>query len=356
MKSQNQNIEKLKKLLNKKGLIIGGVVLLVAVVSALVVFGTGQKQPPKVKAKPVVKETLPISLLTGLEVKPEVLERRPIAVTIENYWEARPQSGIDKADVVYEILAEGGITRLLAIYQQNDAAEIGPVRSARPYFLQRVLEYDPMFAHVGGTPQALNDVAKFKIPDLNEMYLGTVVFWRAKDRAAPHNTYTSTEKMRQYGKDKGYEQKVNVPGFVFLQKGEENKNGTDAKKVNIAYSARENKVIYEYDAANKRYNRSHVTGVHMDKVTNKQLTAQNILIQFVPYTVIEPVKGYLSMQMNGQGKAMLVTQGKVYQGKWSKKGDRDKTYFTDDAGQEFKLNPGQTWIQVVPAENMVSIE
>lgn len=341
---------------NKKFLISAGVVLIALIAVTGFLLGGNDKKKPVESFRNQEKGSGIFSALTGEEVKPEVLDRRPIAVMIENYWEARPQSGLDKADVVYEILAEGGITRFLAIYQQNDATEIGPVRSARPYFIQRVLEYDPMYAHVGGTPQALNDIKKYNIPDLNEMYLGTAVFSRSAARVAPHNTYTSTEKMRAYAKEKGYEKKVDVPGFAFLKAGQENKNGTVAQKVNIDYPARENKVIYEYDASTKLYKRSHATGIHKDNVTDKQLTAKNIIIQYLPYRVIDAKGGYLAMEMIGQGKAMLITGGKVYTGQWSKDGDRDKTNFTDSDGNELKLNPGQTWIEVVPTETPVSVQ
>lgn len=129
-----------------------------------------------------------------------------------------------------------------------------------------------------------------------------------------------------------------------------------ANIINIDYQLRENKVIYNYDPATKLYNRSHATGIHKDNVTGKQLTAKNIIVQYVPYKLINPKGGYLSMNMNGQGKALLITQGEVYTGQWSKNSDRDKTYFTDINGNEFKLNPGQTWIEVVPPTTPVRIQ
>lgn len=344
------------KLLKSKKFIIPVSIVLVVIIAVSIALAVSGKKESVESYKNLKKGSGIFSPLTGQEINPDVLNRRPIAVMIENYWEARPQSGIDKADVVYEILAEGGITRFMAIYHQNDCNEIGPVRSARPYFIQRVLEYDPMYAHVGGTPQALDDIKKYQIPDLSETFLGTKVFWRSSERPAPHNTYTSTIKMRQYAKDNGYEKNVDIPAFSFLKEGEVNKGGQDAKKVKIDYPTNENKVIYDYDPATKLYNRSHATGIHKDKVTGKQLTAQNILIQFLPYKLIDPKGGYLAMEMNGQGKAMLVTQGKIYTGKWSKKGERGRTIFKADDGSEFKLNPGQTWIEVVPTETKIGVE
>lgn len=345
-----------KSLIKSKKFLISVGVVLIAAIAVTGIFLAGKKKKPVESFRNEEKGSGVFSHLTGQEVKPEVLDRRPIAVMVENYWEARPQSGLDKADVVYEILAEGGITRFLAIYQQNDASEIGPVRSARPYFIQRVLEYDPMYAHVGGTPQALNDIKNFNIPDLNEMFIGSAVFSRSAARKAPHNTYTSTEKMRAYAREKGYEKKVDVPGFSFLKAGQENKNGSVANKININYPSRENKVIYEYNPATKLYSRSHATGIHKDKVTDKQLTAQNIIIQYLSYRVIDPKGGYLAMNMIGQGKALLITKGQVYIGQWSKNSDQDKTYYTDSEGNELKLNPGQTWIEVVPSELPVNIQ
>lgn len=345
---------------NKKFFAFAGVVVLVAAVAltGILLPGKDNKKKPVQTFSTQEKETESgtFSPLTGEKVKAEVLDRRPVAVMVENYWEARPQSGLDKADVVYEILAEGGITRFLAIYQQNNATEIGPVRSVRPYFVQRALEYDPMYAHVGASSLGTEAIKKSKIIDLDEMILGKAAYWRITDRKAPHNAYTSIEKLRAYAEKKGYDKKVKVPAFLFLKQGEENINGQEGKKINIDYAAKENKVLYQYDSATRLYNRSHVTGIHKDKVTDKQLTARNIIIQFVPSKVILPDGVSLGMEMVGQGKAILVTGGKSYTGRWSKKGDRERTIFTDDKGKEFKLNPGQTWIEVVPPETPVGIK
>lgn len=363
MESRKKEKEKsdFKNLIKNKKILVSAGILLIAViaVTGFMLIGKDNKSIKKSLVKSFSnqeKGSGNFSPLTGEEVKPEVLEKRPIAVMVENYWEARPQSGLDKADVVYEILAEGGITRFLVIYQQNDAAEIGPVRSVRPYFVQRALEYDPMYAHVGASTLAEQFIKKSGILDFDEKIIGTAGYWRSTDRKAPHNAYTSTEKLRAYASDKGYKKKVHVPAFLFLKAGEENKNGQSGQKLTIDFPARENKVFYQYDPATKLYNRSHVTGIHKDKVTDKQLAVRNIIIQLVPYKVINPQNGSLSMQMVGQGKAVLITGGKAYSGKWSKKGDRDKTYFKDNNGKELKLNPGQTWIEVVPTETMFSIQ
>ena len=336
-------------------LLFGGIVLLVpALVLGINYMGGGKKEANTEQLKPAGNNDQ-VSRLTGEVVTRDIRDRRPIAVMVENYWEARPQSGLDKADVVYEVEAEGGITRFVAIFQSQDAAEIGPVRSVRPYFVSLVNAYNPLYAHVGGSSEGLQTIKNLQIADIDEMYLGTQVFWRSADRKAPHNTYTGTDKIRQYAKGKGLDKPVEFTGFRFLQKGEENQDGKDAKKVSINFPARENVVHYVYDPAAKLYNRSHQSP-HMDKVTGKQLTARNILIQFASHQPTGPGAQTLKVGVVGEGKAMLVSQGKIYFGKWSRQSDRDGTIFTDDNGQEFKLAPGQTWVEIVRPETNIDVQ
>jgi len=292
------------------------------------------------------------SPLTGLTIEQETLERRPLAVMINNSTSARPQSGLDKADVVYEFLAEGGITRLLAIYLQNDVEEVGPVRSARPYFVVKALEFDALYAHCGGSTDALEDIQRYGVADLDEFKIGTKAFWRTSDRVAPHNLYTSTDKLWSYANTKELDTPVNLQGFKFLAKDEENALGQTAEKIFIKYSSKNYNVTYEYNIDNNTYLRFNGPAAHVDKVSGKQLEASNILIQYAPTLAHDNSR--LEIDLMGEGKALLFNNGKVHKGSWKKNSLREQTVFLDETGNEVKLVPGQTWIQVVPTTSEVT--
>jgi len=173
--------------------------------------------------------------LSGEMVPEGTTDRRPLAVMIENAPAARPQSGLDRADVVYEILAEGAITRFLAIYLHGDTSEVGPVRSARPYYIERMLEYDAMYAYCGGSEAAKEMVRSERVAALDEFGIGRQAYWRTKDRKAPHNLYGDTNKLRQVGAKKGYEKIVRLPVFDFLAGDGENPGGITTDRLVINY-------------------------------------------------------------------------------------------------------------------------
>ena len=151
-------------------------------------------EPPIQEPAKVIEKS--ICPLTGLPIAPEQVNLRPIAVMIDNMASARPQSGLINAELVYEMPAEGGITRYLAIYHHQNTDKIGPVRSARSYFIDKAIEFNAIFIHAGGSPAALKDIQTLKVDSLNELK-GERNFWRARDRKAPHNLYTSTKLTRE---------------------------------------------------------------------------------------------------------------------------------------------------------------
>lgn len=292
-------------------------------------------------------ESVTLSPITGLPVDAADLERRPLAVMINNALPARPQSGLDKADLVYEMLAEGGITRFMAIYLQNDVDEIGPVRSARPYYITKALEFDALYVHCGGSGDALEYINQLQVADLDEYRIGKKAFWRSSDRVAPHNLYSSTAKLRTYANEKGMEGKVNVPSFQFLKAGEKNQDGQAANSILIPYFGKSHKVSYQYDSATNTYLRFNAQTPHTDKISGEQLKGSNVLVQFADTITRDDLR--LEIDLTGQGQALLFNNGEVYKGTWQKNSLREQTVFISSQGQEFKLVPGQTWIQVVPS-------
>lgn len=285
--------------------------------------------------------------LTGEMVPKENLKRWPLAVMIENSPAARPQSGLDKADIIYEMLAEGEVTRFMALYLHADTAELGPVRSARPYFITRALDYNAIYVYCGGSDDAKKMVRTERIAALDEFAIGRRAFWRVKSRTAPHNLYTDTEKLRREAERKGYDREPEITPFKFLEEGETSAGGQSSAGPTIHFPRSYSVVSFKYDQASKLYKRFTGGRPHNDLVSGKQLTARNIIVQFVN-TKITDQEGRRSMKMTGAGLALLFTGGQVYEGGWQKSGLRFRTVFMDEQGEEFKLNPGQTWIEVVP--------
>jgi hypothetical protein len=290
--------------------------------------------------------------LTGELVPRESAERRPLAVMVENSPAARPQSGLDKADLVYEMLAEGAITRFMAVYMHSDTAVLGPVRSARPYFIVRALDYDAIYAYSGGSEAAKKMVRTEQVATLDEFGIGRRAFWRIKGRKAPHNLYTDTVKLRKVSAEKGYKQEAEIMPFKFLAEEEDLSGGRSSAGLTIYYPRDFSVAAFEYDQSQNLYLRSTGGRLHKDNVTGEQLTARNIIVQYVNTKVIDQ-EGRRSMKMTGSGRALLFTGGQVYEGRWHKSGLRFRTVFTDENGTEFKLNPGRTWISIVPINTKV---
>lgn len=288
------------------------------------------------------------SPLTGLLVDPAKANRRALAVVIENHPDARPQSGYPQADIVYETLAEGGITRTLAIFSSQDSSEIGPVRSARVYFLDWAKEWNAVFAHVGGNIDALDRIASEKIPDLNQFNWGNY-FWRSTDRYAPHNVYTTTEKLYSASTAAGYPV-TGVPNVLKFKKDLAEAERPVSQSISIDFSSPLFKVGYEYNPKNNNYFRSVGGSVHLDKTTGKQLTTKNIIVlyQTVGYGVTRIGEQKVNIGTVGTGNALVFLDGKAISAKWSKVSMSEVTKIVDGNGAEIELNPGQTWFEVVP--------
>ena len=287
-----------------------------------------------------------VNPLTGIMVEKVNLERRPLAIMVENSPMARPQSGLAKADLIYEALAEGGITRFMAIYYGGDAEQVGPVRSARPYYLARAMEYDALYVHSGGSPEALAQLKEPGVAHLDQ-FRNNTPFWRSKQRKAPHNLYGDTLKMRKAAQQKYPRWKGDIPVFDFLDEGQENPNGQPAKTLTINYSIKSSQVKYEYNDGEHKYYRFTGGKAHQDAVTAKQLTADNIIVQFTGTKVIDG-EGRQKVSMVGKGTGYLFTGGQRYQLKWAKDTLHSATRYSLAEGGRLLLKPGQTWIQVVP--------
>ncbi|NLV36963.1 MAG: DUF3048 domain-containing protein [Clostridiaceae bacterium] len=283
---------------------------------------------------------------------------RPMAVMIDNEGtRVLPQGGLDKAQIVYEIIVEGGLTRLMPVFWGTEPEMIGPVRSARDYFLDYSMEFDAIYVHFGGSPQAGKDIKKYKINEIDGLYLGPDVFWDlTKDRGNWQDSYTSMEKLKAYAQKKKFSEtpQAQFP-FTYNQKDEALGAGKDASVITLKYPSMTSK--YEYDSTTGLYKRFRYGKEHMERVTEKQFTAKNIIVQYVPnYDIKGDSAGRQSMTTTGSGKGYFITGGKVIDLKWSKESRTAQTKYTDDTGNPITLNRGQTWIQIMPMAAKVTIE
>ncbi len=301
-------------------------------------------------------------------------KRRPLAVMIENHQESRPQSGLSSADVVYEIIAEGGITRFMAVYYCNlSDVQVGPVRSARTYFLDALAEYDALYAHVGGAntagpADALGQIIRYKVKDLNQFSIGYPTFWRDYQRlghpvATEHTMYSTTEKLWAIGAKRGWtatdSAKVrwdkNFTSWTF--KDDEAGGSTTTITVNFWENQSDYQVKWSYDAGCNCYRRENGGQQHTDLNTKKQLEVKNVIVQFQKESrANDGYEGnaHIIYGTVGTGKALIFQDGKVVEGKWVKPIRSSRTKFVDSKGKEISLNRGAIWIQTVPEGSKIT--
>ncbi|QYY43208.1 DUF3048 domain-containing protein [Aneurinibacillus thermoaerophilus] len=282
-----------------------------------------------------------VAPLTGLPVESENKDR-VVMVMVNNHSKARPQSGLDQADMVYEMLEEGLITRFMAFYQSKSPKVVGPVRSIRPYNIEIGQGFDAIMSHAGGSVAALSMLRSGDYADMDEIYTYPKAYWRDKSRKAPHNLYTNIEKLRKGAEEKGYNLGGDIPVFLF-KKEDESVEGEPGTKISIRYSKR-NTAGYEYDPATKQYKRFTAGKPHLDKETGKQLLVTNVLVIAAHHRVLDG-EGRLEIDTEGPGEGYLFQRGKALKITWERKDGAIRAY---QNGVEVPLYPGTTWVNVVP--------
>lgn len=310
-------------------------------------------------------------------------KHRPLGVMIENHEDARPQSGISFADVVYEAIAEGGITRFLAVYYCQDAPEIGPVRSARTYFVDFISEYGtyPLYGHVGGAnapgpADALGQIESYGwngYNDLNQFSIGFPTYWRDYDRlghtvATEHTMYSTTTKLWQVGIDRGLtnvDKKGDSWDTNFVKYGFKDdailSQRPTSQTVHMEFWDGNGPyaVDWIYDATNNIYSRLNGGKSHIDKDTGKQLTTKNIVVLFMKE--VNANDGYennihLLYQNKGTGKASIFIDGKKIDGTWRKDSRTSRTLVYDLAGNPIQFNRGVIWFTILPADGTLVVK
>ncbi len=300
------------------------------------------------KVVPPVKKELPkfYSSLTGVEVVDEASTKRQVtAIMIENSPDARPQSGLKAAGMVYEAIAEGGITRFLALYQEAQPELIGPVRSLRPYYVDWLAPYDAAVAHVGGSKNALDEVRNGTYKDIDQFF-NAGAYWRANDRYAPHNVYTSFERLNALNQAKGF----NGSSFqAHSRKADAPSKQPNATAISVPISSGTYNSNYTYDAATNSYLRFQGGEPHNDREAG-HIAPKVVVVLKVP-TQRGFEDGYREqMTTVGSGAAVVFQDGIATDANWTKADKKSIITLTDTTGKSIALNAGQTWYTAIAAE------
>lgn len=283
---------------------------------------------------------------------------RPIAVMIDNHQDAWPQAGLNKAYMVYEIVVEGGETRLMALFKGADVSKIGPVRSSRHYFLDYAMENDAIYAHFGWSPQAESDIKRFSINNINGLIESSKTFWRVSDKYSPHNAVTSTKALLEVAQAKKYRTTSDAKSVLNYTTHEVKlEEGQEALSVTIPHSTLQT-VRYEYDAENKIYKRYARNKAQKDWDTGDAITTKNIIITFCDnYTLDDSEnKGRQGLYNIGTFDGYYITNGKAIKIKCTKTARDVKTVYKDLNGNEIKVNDGNTFVNICPKDANVVIQ
>ena len=336
---------------------------------------TGAKTEEKTEECPLNGE------LFGKSDRQKWEKRRPLGIMVENSSAARPQSGLPAADVIYEAVAEGGITRFLAIFYCQDAAYVGPVRSARIYFIKLLQEYGsyPLYAHVGGANTdgpadalgEIDDLGWGLYNDLNQFGVPFPYYWRDYERlpgrVTEHTVYTNTSKLWEYAKlkrgltnvdKKNKAWDATFSNWKFKDAAVSEKRGTLTK---ISFSfwdilSKEHSVDWNYDKISNSFKRNNGGSPHQDKNSGKQLEAKNIVIVFARESPAND--GYpgehILYKLTGSGDGLVFQDGNAIEMTWNKKTEESRMKFFAENGSEISFVRGQIWLEILPIGNKVT--
>lgn len=337
------------------------------------------KDSPKTEPSPIN------GVLYSEEAAEVFMNRRPLAIMINNHKDARPQTGLPDADLIYEAVAEGGITRLLAIYHARDTEKIGPVRSARIYYIDWAAEFHAWYSHWGGAyidpndPQIVNPVSggsyicdptadsyayinEVYIASLDQMWLGDAAYWRdlSRDVALEHTGYTNTQKLWTEGPKKYPE-----PNWTEYHPFETWKFKDDAERsarpetqtVNLSFweDYTNYDVVWEYDPVENVYLRNQGGQPSVDGLTGEQIKAKTVIAQVTEESEVMDKKSHLKYETIGSGDGFVFADGVASETTWYKPSVRARTTHKYTAtNKEVNFNRGQIWVEIIPKKELIT--
>lgn len=339
---------------------IAAVILLISIIAfAVMMIIKFTKTEPTV-AQPTKEEIAELTKsmvkeVPKLKIINEESKSRPFAVMINNHHDAWPQCGIQDAYLVYEIIAEGGITRMFALFKDVDTAKIGSIRSARHYFVDYAQENDAIFVHWGGSPQAYDRIRSSGIAEIDGMALEGSVFFRDRTlkRNYEHTGFTSMENLKAYAAEKGFDRDTEVDLLLDYSIDEidisEKAGAQSAYGVEIKYS-NYHTTSYEYDEERKVYVRSMSDVPNVDLETGEQYTAKNIIVYALSNYGLNDGsgKGRQELENIGTGDGFYITDGYAVPITWEKEDEDAQTVYKYEDGTEIEVNDGNTFIQIYP--------
>lgn len=332
-------LKKLKRLTKRQKIVVAAAVLLVA--GSAVYFWLTQGGEDIV-TKITEPDKKYYSQLTGNEVSKDESELPILGIMIENSEEARPQSGLNGAGIVFETVTEGGITRYLALYQENKPEVVGPIRSARPAFVNWGMGFEASFAHVGGSEEALTMLDDRKAKSMNQ-YFNDAAYYRTNDREAPHNMYARTKDLVAMQEEKGHK----TATFEEIARSDDAPSAElTARTIALQFSHPIFGVTFTYDNTTNSYLRSLAGAPHIDAGSNKQISVKNVVI----------IKMTGDVSTLGSGRAQLFKDGVVRDIRWKQSNYKQRMTFEDENGNAVPLNRGSTWISVLPSSGSVSVQ
>lgn len=330
----------------KKFLVVFSIVFCI-----LFMTGCGKKAPEN-NTENNEKKEVPVKKVKVVDLESNT---RPIAVMINNLNDARPyQSGLQDAYIVYEIIVEGGVTRMLAVFKDANTARLGPVRSSRHYYLDYALENDAIYVHYGWSPQAKSDIRTLGINNINGLYDDSPFTREDLPVAWEHRVFTSIERLIANAKKKNYRMTSDAKTLLNYSVDEvtiDNEEAIDANEIDIKYSYYTT-TDYKYNPEDKLYYRSVNGKEHVDYVSKKQFTAKNIIIAYAANSYIaNDNKGRQDLNNLGTGSGYYITDGKAVPITWEKKTRKDQTVYKYKDGKEITVNDGNTFIQIAPPKS-----
>lgn len=297
---------------------------------------------------PEIEEEREVHILSpysNLPLEDQIEMRRTVVATIANSFPARPQAGLEYADIVYEFLVEGGITRFLALFSQHYPERVGPIRSARPYLLEKALEFDPIYLHIGGSNEAYNLLSQIPLDNLDEIGSGSAYYYRCSERRAPYNLYIDLLHIPHLK----VENPSSSPYLRFKDSIDREETHRESKEITIYYWGGHT-VHYIYEEEEGVYLRYHGNQPHLTEEGTHLLT-HNLLILHISTRVVDE-GGRLHLDFTEGGPLLFFRDGTVIEGHWVKK--EGETHYLDKEGEELLFKTGRTWVNAVPLSANIS--
>lgn len=343
------------KLTKKQAIAISVTAAAVLIASVAAYFSLKPAKPPRKSASVLPKPVSEVKAapqqpeaydpLSGLPTAKELASRRPLAVMIENYYpDARPQSGLDKASLVFEAVAEGGITRFMAVFTAQNADVVGPIRSNREYYVKWAKGLGAIYVHCGGSPGGYGAISALGVDSIDEIGW-PAGFWRSSDRRAPHNLYSSTEGLREQARIKGYATATEYAAYRFKDDPPPAERPS-SQSATIDFSTAAYRVKYVYQQDSNSYLRYMGGEPHVDAVSGKQLVVKNIAVMYTRIWPLNDDENRMGIETEGMGRAVILQDGRAVPATWKRGLESELPRFYDSNDQEIKFNRGQTWIEV----------